>query len=163
MKPAGCVPLRLVPVTVRDAAAFILEHHRHHLPDRGHLFVLGIATGDELVGVAAVGRPKPRAYQDGLTAEVTRSCCRDGYPNANSMLYGAAWRAARAMGYLRLVTYTQAGESGASLRGAGWRVVAERPARAGWRDSSGQANPLRNLRAPVGAGGVQRTLWEIGA
>jgi hypothetical protein len=41
------------------------------------------------------------------------------------MLYGAAWRAARAIGYQRLVTYTLAAENGASLRAAGWRVVAE--------------------------------------
>ena len=63
------------------------------------------------------------------------------------------------MGYLRLITYTQAGESGASLRGAGWRVVAERPARPSWRESTSDEG-LRLLRDPVGSGGVQRTLWE---
>jgi hypothetical protein len=41
------------------------------------------------------------------------------------MLYAAAWRAAKAMGYRKLVTYTLASEPGSSLRGAGFRCVAE--------------------------------------
>ena len=65
----------------------------------------------------------------------------------------AAWRAAKALGYRRLITYTQAGETGASLRGAGWRVIAERPARTGWD------TPTRR-RLPRGVDGIQRTLWE---
>lgn len=104
-----------------------------------------------------VGRPVARAYDDGWTAEVNRSCVLESARNANSMLYGAAWRAAKAMGYRRLITYTQEGESGASLRGAGWVEVASRPARKSWADSSVL---LRDSRDPVGSGGVQRTLWE---
>ncbi len=49
----------------------------------------------------------------------------DGTKNACSMLYGAAWRAARALGWLRLVTYTLPEEGGASLRAAGWRCIGE--------------------------------------
>ena len=41
------------------------------------------------------------------------------------MLYGAAWRAAKALGYRKLITYTLASEEGASLRAAGWEVVGE--------------------------------------
>jgi hypothetical protein len=148
--------LRIVPLTFRQACAFVEEHHRHHGAPRGCRFVLGVAEGDELVGVAMVGRPVARHYDDGLTLEVNRTCT-NGTKNANSMLYGAAWRAAKALGYSRLVTYTQAGETGASLRAAGWHVVAEREARGSWAEASVK---LRNLRDPVGAGGVQRTLWE---
>ncbi len=64
------------------------------------------------------GRPVARAFDDGLTLEVNRTCT-DGTRNANSMLYGAVWRAARAMGYARCITYTQHDESGASLKAAG--------------------------------------------
>jgi hypothetical protein len=149
--------LEVIPVTFRQAAAFVAEHHRHHGAPRGAKFVLGLRRGNELVGVAVVGRPVARHLDDGRTAEVNRTCVLEGVPNANSMLYGAAWRAARAMGYLRLVTYTQQGETGASLRAAGWRIIAERPARKGWAESSVQ---LRGLRDAVGSGGVQRTLWE---
>lgn len=49
----------------------------------------------------------------------------DGTRNACSMLYGACWRAARALGWRRLVTYTLPSEGGASLRAAGWRLLGE--------------------------------------
>jgi len=113
-------------------------------------------TTIRLVGVAMVGRHVARHYDDGHTLEVNRTCT-DGTPNANSALYAAAWRAAKALGYQRLITYTQAGESGSSLTGAGWRIVAERPARESWAASSVK---LAHLRHPVGAGGIARTLWE---
>ncbi len=151
--------LMIVPVTFRQASAFVAEHHRHHGPPRGTKFVLGVAreSDSELVGVAMVGRPVARHYDDGLTLEVNRTCT-DGTANANSCLYGAAWRAAQALGYRRLITYTQEGESGASLRGAGWTVIGERAARGSWAESSVK---LRDIRDVVGAGGVQRTIWEI--
>lgn len=37
------------------------------------------------------------------------------------MLYGAIWRAARALGYTRMFTYTLPEESGSSLRAIGMR------------------------------------------
>ncbi|CAL9417102.1 XF1762 family protein [Streptomyces sp. enrichment culture] len=69
------------------------------------------------------------------------------------MLYSAAWRAAKALGYRRLITYTQDGESGASLRGAGWRVVASRPPRTGWHTPS-------RPRTDRGTDRIARYLWE---
>ena len=152
----GHVSLEIVPVTFRQASAFIAEHHRHHKPPRGMKFCLGIAKENVLVGVATVGRPVSRALDDGYTLEVNRTCT-DGTKNANSMLYGAAWRAAKALGYRRIVTYTEDSESGASLRAAGWRVIATLRARPGWADSS---VTLRHLRDPEGSGGIQRSLWE---
>jgi hypothetical protein len=75
--------------------------------------------------VAIVGRPVARELAaDDFAAELTR-CCTDGTRNACSMLYSAAWRAARALGYRRLVTYTLASEGGASLRAAGWHCIGE--------------------------------------
>lgn len=107
-----------------EAAAFVSEHHRHHTPPQGHLFSIGAFEALRLCGIVIVGRPVARARQDGLTAEVTR-LCTDGTPNACSFLYGCAARAAMALGYQRIGTYTLARESGASLRGAGWRVITE--------------------------------------
>lgn len=147
--------LRLVPVTFAEACAFVDDHHRHHRRPRGHKFSVGVAEGDLLVGVAMVGRPVARAYDDGLTLEVNRTAT-DGTRNANSMLYAAAWRAASALGYRRLITYTQAGEAGSSLRAVGWRVVAERPARPGW------SVPSRRRR-DRGTDQIPRTLWEAAA
>jgi hypothetical protein len=147
------VTLHLVPVRSRAAREFITLHHRHHRPPAGQVFAVGVADGDELVGVLTAGRPVARHLDDGWTLEVTRSCVAPDVRNANSMLYAAAWRAAQALGYGRLVTYTQAGETGASLRGAGWLVVRELPARAGWD------TPTRR-RMPATTDNVARTLWE---
>lgn len=116
--------LQIVPVTLREAKAFVERHHRHHKAPQGGLFAIGAAKDGEIVGVVIVGRPVARMLDDGWTAEVTR-CCTDGTRNAPSMLYRAAWRAARAMGYRRLVTYTLPEEGGASLRAAGWRLIGE--------------------------------------
>lgn len=149
--------LEIVPVTLRTAAAFVDLLHRHHKQPRGHKFSIGVQDAGFLVGVATVGRPSARALDDGRTAEVTRTCT-DGTRNANSKLYGAAWRAAKAMGYQRMFTYTQEGESGASLRAAGFRVDAALPARKSWAESSVK---LREIRNPDGAGGIARQRWVI--
>lgn len=125
--------LVVIPITFRDACAFVAKHHRHHRPPQGMKFCVAVAddTG-EIRGVAIVGRPVARRLDDGWTLEVTRTCT-DGTKNANSMLYGAAWRAARALGYRRIVTYTLPEESGASLRAAGWQIVHETRGRP-WTD-----------------------------
>jgi hypothetical protein len=117
--------LSVVPITQREALAFVEQRHRHHKPPRGSVFQVAASDGERIVGVALVGRPVSRKLQDGWTLEVNR-CCTDGTRNACSMLYGAAWRAAKALGYRRLITYTLPEEGGASLRGAGWKLIGER-------------------------------------
>ena len=120
--------LELIPMTLREANAFVEQHHRHHKPVVGHcssgsLFQIGRSPrAIKVVGVAIVGRPVGRFLDDGWTLEVTR-LCTDGTHNACSMLYAAAWRAARAMGYRRVVTYILESETGASLKAAGWKCV----------------------------------------
>lgn len=116
--------MRLCPVTIREACAFVAEHHRHHDAPQGGLFAVAAEDEGAIVAVAIVGRPLARMLADGYTAEVTR-LCSTGARNACSLLYAAAWRACRALGYRRLVTYTLPEEGGASLRAAGWRLVGE--------------------------------------
>lgn len=116
--------LALQPINFEDARAFVADLHRHNNPPPGWKFGVGVNDGEKLVGVAMVGRPVARHLDDGWTLEVNR-VCTDGTRNACSMLYGACSRAARALGYKRLVTYTLKSESGASLRAAGWRVLYE--------------------------------------
>jgi hypothetical protein len=111
--------LRLVPLTLKAANAFVAEHHRHHKPDQGHKFSVAVEDDTGIVGVAICGRPKGRGLDNGRCLEVTR-LCTTGAKNACSMLYGAAARAALAMGYDRIVTYTLPEEGGASLRAVGW-------------------------------------------
>ncbi len=117
--------LYLHPITLREANAYVVRYHRHHGASRGCKFCIGCADDDGIHGVIIVGRPVARMLDDGWTAEVTR-CCTDGTKNAPSMLYGAAWRAAKAMGYRKLVTYTLPEESGASLLAAGYWLVGYR-------------------------------------
>lgn len=117
--------LRHGRIELADASAFVSEHHRHHTPPVGHLFSIGAFLGAEMVGVAIVGRPVSRHRDDGMTAEITRLCVREGVRNAASFLLGRCAKAALALGFRRIGTYTLARESGASLRAAGWIVVGE--------------------------------------
>lgn len=113
--------LAIVPVTLAEANGLVERLHRHHGPVAGHKLSIGCArlADGELAGVAIVGRPVSRGLDDGWTLEVLR-LATDGTPNACSLLYGAAARAAFALGYRRIVTYVRARESGVSLRAAGW-------------------------------------------
>jgi len=114
--------LEIVPCELDEANSFVAQHHRHHRPVVGHKFSLAVSDGASVRGVAIVGRPVARMLQDGETLEVVR-VATDGAINACSALYSACWRAARAMGYRRLVTYILAEELGTSVRAAGWKEV----------------------------------------
>lgn len=114
--------LQLQPVTLKEANSFVTEYHRHHPGVRGCKFCIAVNNGDRVVGVAIVGRPVSRVLDDGASCELVR-LCTDGTPNAASMLAGAARRAARALYYDRLITYILEGESGVSLRAAGWEPL----------------------------------------
>lgn len=116
--------LSLQPINFDEACAFIAEHHSHHMPPQGWKFGMAVNNGKKVVGVIVIGRPVARRADDGYTLEVTR-CCTDGTKNAASMLYGAAWRAVRAMGYRKLITFTLNSEAGTSLIAAGWKVVGQ--------------------------------------
>jgi hypothetical protein len=136
--------LDIVPITLPEANEYVSEHHRHHKPVVGHKFSIGCAdnsTGEEkIVGVAIVGRPVSRYLDDGLTLEVTR-LCTDGTRNACSILYAAAWRAARAMGYKRVITYILDSEDGASVKAAGYKEIG----RAGGLRWTGKRRPQVDL------------------
>jgi hypothetical protein len=117
--------LQIVPCDLDEANLFIGLHHRHHGRVVGHKFSLAVCNEqDRVVGVAVISRPVARMLDDGLTLEVTR-VATDGTKDACSALYGAARRATFALGYKRLVTFTLQSESGASLRGAGWKRIGE--------------------------------------
>lgn len=107
--------MTIIPITLKQANAFVTDTHRHHGKVAGCKFALGLTDNDKLIGVAICGRPVSRFLDDGLTLEVNR-LCTDGTRNACSMLYAACVRTARAMGYKRVITYILASETGASLK-----------------------------------------------
>lgn len=145
--------LRVVPIHHAEANAFVKLHHRHHKPTVGHKFSVAVADEQGTVrGVAIVGRPVSRNLDTGWTLEVNR-CCTDGTRNACSMLYQAAWRVARAMGYRKLITYTLPKEGGASLRGAGWKCIGA----AGGGNWNVPSRPRVDTESEVSG---QKWLWE---
>jgi hypothetical protein len=151
----GSVKLQIVPLDLAEANEIVRRWHRHHKPTLSHKFSIGVVPvgAEEVCGAAIVGRPIARRIDNGWTLEVLR-VATDGTANACSSLYGAAWRVAREMGYRRLVTYTLPSESGASLRGAGWKCIGETPGRS-W---SVPSRP-RVDKHPLG----QKLIWEATA
>ena len=88
----------MLPISLRDANAFVLAHHRHSGQVRGCKFCVAVVDDlDAVHGVAIVGRPVARRLDDGKTAEL--------------------------MGYQKIITYTLATENGASLRASGWQCA----------------------------------------
>ncbi len=140
--------LDALPLSLTEANALVAQHHRYHKPVQGHKFSIAAALEGRVVGVAIVGRP---CRGIATTLEVTR-LCTDGTRNACSFLYGRAARAAFALGYQRLGTYTTLEEGVASLRASGWRLIASTPGRS-W---SVKSRPRVDLH-PLG----QKLLWEI--
>jgi hypothetical protein len=142
--------LELQPITFDEACEFVRLHHRHHKPPRGWKFGVAVNDSERVVGVIMTGRPVSRHLDDGYTLEVTRCCVVDA-KHAASMLYAAAWRAARALGYRRLITYTLASEPGTSLVAAGWKTLYTTRA-----ESWHRANRPRVDKHPT----TQKTLWQ---
>lgn len=144
------------PLTLAEANEFVRNFHRHNRPVTGHLFSVGASDGTNLVGVAIASRPVARRLDDGYTVEVVRCCVVETAPKGTcSFLYAACWRAAQALGYKRAITYTLTTESGASMRGAGWKPMARSP---GWEKGKGWTTRAGRDWQPVV--GQQKIRWE---
>ena len=147
--------LSAIPMKLKEAIEFVGNFHRHNKAPAGGLFAVGCSDGAQLVGVAIVSRPVARQLDDGATVEVVRCCVVDGAPKGTcSFLYARCWIAAKALGWSKLITYTLQSESGASLRGAGWRVVAELTGSSG---KAWQTRPGRDWQAVTGQ---SKFRWE---
>ena len=144
--------LTVTPIHFAEANAFVAAFHRHHKPMLSCRFSIAVSEDERVRGVILCGRPVARMLDDGWTLEVNR-CCTDGAPNACSMLYSAAWRAAKALGYRRLITYILESEPGTSLKAANWKLVGER----------GGGNWHRETRPRIDTDELlqgQKQLWE---
>jgi hypothetical protein len=150
------MPLMLIPCTLEEANAFVARHHRHHQPTPVAKFSIAAALDGVIVGVVIVGLPKARMAMDGWTLEVTR-LATDGTRNACSLLYGAARKAAFALGYSRVLTYTLAEEGGASLRAAGFTLEAEIKGES-WMRRSQNGGRFVDDRNPIG----DKKRWSAG-
>lgn len=152
--------LYAIPTTLRKANDFLDGLHRHNgrTSRDGGKFAIACGDGTRVVGVAIVGNPVSATYMDGFTAEVLRVCVLDDAPLGScSFLYGCCWRAWKAMGGLKLVTYTLTTESGASLRGAGWKIVGECKPHKRWTERSEHDHVERKDQAIYGQ---TKLRWE---
>ena len=155
--PPPLAKLEIVPVTLREANEFVASFHRHNRPTHGGKWAVGCEFRETLVGVAIVGNPLSATFMGQRIAEVTRLCTNADAPKgACSALYAACWRAWRAMGGRKLITYTLATESGASLRGAGWHCIGK----AG-TDKRGWSMKGKREWQPIY--GQQKLRWEVAA
>jgi hypothetical protein len=147
------VKLRVVPVELKTANAHIEAFHRHHSKVQGHRFSIGVMDeAGALRAVACVGRPTS-GVDPSKVLEVTR-LCSDGTRNACSMLYSAAARAGKALGYLCIQTYIYESENGASLKASGWHFVRKaHPSGRHRARSDGEARDISQV-------GIAKTLWR---
>ena len=144
-----------IPMKLSEAIQFVRNFHRHNKPPAGGLFAVGVSDGEKCIGVAIVSRPVARMLDDGATVEVIRCCVIEDAPKgACSFLYSRCWQAAKALGWSKLITYTLQSESGASLRGAGWTIVAE------LKGSTGKAWQSRPNRDWQEVTGQSKFRWE---
>jgi hypothetical protein len=146
---------------MEKANEFVANYHRQHYPAGRAKYAICCVDSTGLVhGVAIIGNPVARAYDDGVSLEVLR-CCTDGTPNACSVLYGAAWRSAKGMGARSMYTYTLGAdynETGGSLRGAGW-LPTDGAGGAPWNHATRQTKRGYDRIMP----GIKKIRWEIHA
>jgi hypothetical protein len=135
--------LKIVPLELKDLNAFVALHHRHHKPVQGHRFSIGAELNGVLVGGCSVGRPVARMTDQRRTLEVTR-LVTDGTRNACSLLYSAAARVGKELGYAKIQTFILETEPGTSLKAAGWMLECE----SGGGDWTRDSKPNRRQDQP---------------
>ena len=136
--------MKLVQMDLWAANAYIEQHHRHLAAKRHHRFSLGAEHGGKLVGVAIVDFRVGTAKYNRIHVEVSR-VCTNGTPNACSFLLSACARAAKALGYRRIYTYTLPEEGGASLRASGWTHDGQTKGKSGWATANFNATETPDL------------------
>ncbi|WP_445261308.1 XF1762 family protein [Pseudomonas sp. RL_15y_Pfl2_60] len=140
------------PLTIKEANEFIKEHHRHHRPtarNNGKWALAAVDDNSVIVGVVIASSPVSATYMDGLTIELTRLCVKEGAPKGVcSFLLSKSCSIWRSMGGVRVITYTLASESGASLRGAGWTL-------------SGVVKPHKRWQNKSKTDGIERAMLQI--
>lgn len=123
--------MEAVPMELKEAQAYINEHHRHHQSSHRDKFRIGCYDNGEIKGVIQVGRPVSRCLDDGKTLEVLR-LCTTGDKNVCSFLYSRAARIAKEMGYSKIITYILETENGTSLKASGWECECDNAGGKDW-------------------------------
>lgn len=124
-------------ILLDEAMRFVGKHHRHSPPLKRHVFSIAahnvsqyslgergtVKRQEPDIGVATVDRCSSHAWsQRRECIEIRRLCTIGDNRNVASYLIGQCVKAAWAMGYKRVVTYTRPWENGVSLKAAGFRI-----------------------------------------
>lgn len=88
------IHIRSIPL--KDAEAFLAKFDRHYKAPVDPICAIAVGEGGDTNGVAILGR---NAEGDGELAHIYV----DGTSQGCSLLYGACWRALKALGYKRAV------------------------------------------------------------
>jgi hypothetical protein len=154
----GMSEIVLKPLSLKEANTLVKKWHSHHNASVGHKFSIGALKNDQIVGAVIVGRPVSSGYDDGYTFEVIR-LVTNGENNVASRLLGAAWRASKAMGVKRLVSYTRIDEKGTSFKAAGFEITGKIKGRA-WKYGNKELRWLPGLYTPT-TKIIDRIRWEL--
>lgn len=107
--------MSLVPISLKEANEYLAKHIRQYRSMPGCKFTVGCALDGELVGAAIVGRCR----DDSQALQIDRIYTTGGR-TAYGMLYGAAARAAQALGYWKIIAFLPVDRPDSALRAAGW-------------------------------------------
>lgn len=83
-------------ISVAEAEAFLKAHERHYKAPVESICAIAVTEGATLHGAAILGR------RDNETAELAHIYV-DGASQGYSLLYGACWRALKALGYKSVI------------------------------------------------------------
>jgi len=152
------MPVRLAPISRKDANAFIGREHSHHEGVTSDRFRVALEHEGAVIGVCVLGNPiAPELAKSDSCMEVTRLCTLG---RGGSRLLGAVVRAGLNLGYRRFVSYTRVDERGTVYRAAGWWPVARVKGRA--HDTGNRAGRwLPGIVEPT-TEIVDRIRWECG-
>lgn len=139
--------IRAVPLSLKEANAYVDQLHRHHCHAQGDKFRIGAEVDGKLVGVIQCGRPVSRYLDDGRTLECIR-LCTDGTKNVCSFLYSRAARVAQELGYEKIITYILESELGTSLKASGW-YCDEKAAGGGAWDCKARPRELEPMQVSI--------------
>ena len=127
--------MKHVNLKLSEAQAFVKRFHRHSKPLKRHMFSIGAYSNflmwseglcfpSGLEGIVTVDRCSSAWSKERNFVEIRRVCLSPkAKKNTASFLIGKAKTACFAMGYSKIVTYTQPHESGASLLAAGFWIA----------------------------------------
>ena len=88
--------MRVCDISLKDAENFLSTHERHYKAAAEPICAIAVCDDAGIHGAAILGR------RMGGTAELAHIYV-DGAPQGYSLLYGACWRALKALGYERAV------------------------------------------------------------